>query len=77
MLYDAKFGRKRLAEPQDYQAADALVSNGTASNVTSNGNHSVKNSSEMAIYEQYRKQVYFFSFLNVKKKRKHFCVFID
>ncbi|XP_012454626.1 uncharacterized protein LOC105776497 isoform X1 [Gossypium raimondii] len=50
------FGRKRLAEPQDDQAADALVSNGTDSNVTSNGNHSVKNTSEMAIYEQYRKQ---------------------
>ncbi|MBA0724272.1 hypothetical protein Golax_020974, partial [Gossypium laxum] len=56
MFYDAKFGRKRLAEPQDDQAADALVSNGTDSNVTSNGNHSVKNTSEMAIYEQYRKQ---------------------
>ncbi|KAB2007647.1 hypothetical protein ERO13_D10G041600v2 [Gossypium hirsutum] len=56
MFYDAKFGRKRLAEPQDDQAADALVSNGTDLNVTSNGNHSVKNTSEMAIYEQYRKQ---------------------
>ncbi|MBA0748793.1 hypothetical protein Gogos_002782 [Gossypium gossypioides] len=56
MFYDAKFGRNRLAEPQDDQAADALVSNGTDSNVTSNGNHSVKNTSEMAIYEQYRKQ---------------------
>ncbi|PPS01208.1 hypothetical protein GOBAR_AA19456 [Gossypium barbadense] len=56
MFYDAKFGRKRLAEPQDDQAADAPVSNGTDSNVTSNGNHSVKNTSEMAIYEQYRKQ---------------------
>ncbi|KAG8482300.1 hypothetical protein CXB51_027286 [Gossypium anomalum] len=56
MFYDAKFGRKRLAEPQDDQAADTLVSNGTDSNVTSNGNHSVKNTSEMAIYEQYRKQ---------------------
>ncbi|XP_039061661.1 katanin p60 ATPase-containing subunit A-like 2 [Hibiscus syriacus] len=47
------FGRKRLPEPQDDQAADAAVSNGT---VTSNGNHSVKNSSDMAIYEQYQKQ---------------------
>ncbi|GMI93561.1 conserved in ciliated species and in the land plants 1 [Hibiscus trionum] len=50
------FGRKRSAEPQDDEATDAAVSNGNASNVTSNGNHSVKNSSDMAIYEQYQKQ---------------------
>ncbi|KAK8664573.1 hypothetical protein V6N13_084357 [Hibiscus sabdariffa] len=50
------FGRKRSDEPQDDQAADAAVSNGNASNVTSNGNHSVKNSSDMAIYEQYQKR---------------------
>ncbi|EOY27699.1 PREDICTED: katanin p60 ATPase-containing subunit A-like 2 isoform X2 [Theobroma cacao] len=48
------FGRKRLPEPQDGQAADTPVSNGISSNVTSNGNHSVKNTSDMAIYEQYR-----------------------
>ncbi|KAK6264476.1 hypothetical protein SCA6_019910 [Theobroma cacao] len=54
MFYDAKFGRKRLPEPQDGQAADTPVSNGISSNVTSNGNHSVKNTSDMAIYEQYR-----------------------
>ncbi|XP_022715542.1 katanin p60 ATPase-containing subunit A-like 2 isoform X1 [Durio zibethinus] len=56
MFYDAKFGRKRLSEPQDGQAADTPVSNGTTSTVTSNGNHSVKNTSDMAIYEQYRNQ---------------------
>ncbi|KAE8673338.1 P-loop containing nucleoside triphosphate hydrolases superfamily protein isoform 2 [Hibiscus syriacus] len=50
---DLSFGRKRLPDPQDDQAADAAVSNGT---VTSNGNHSVNNSSDMAIYEQYQKQ---------------------
>ncbi|XP_022715543.1 katanin p60 ATPase-containing subunit A-like 2 isoform X2 [Durio zibethinus] len=50
------FGRKRLSEPQDGQAADTPVSNGTTSTVTSNGNHSVKNTSDMAIYEQYRNQ---------------------
>ncbi|KAE8671827.1 P-loop containing nucleoside triphosphate hydrolases superfamily protein isoform 2 [Hibiscus syriacus] len=47
------FGWRRLTEPQDDQAADATVSNVT---VTSNGNHSAKNSSDMAIYEQYQKQ---------------------
>ncbi|XVF27323.1 hypothetical protein REPUB_Repub14bG0097200 [Reevesia pubescens] len=52
MFYDAKFGRKRLPEPQNGEAADTPVSNGT----TSNGNRSVKNSSDMAIYEQYRNQ---------------------
>ncbi|XWS19840.1 hypothetical protein CRYUN_Cryun31cG0051200 [Craigia yunnanensis] len=56
MFYDAKFGRKRLPESQDGEVADTSVSNGTASNVTSNGNHSVKNTSDMAIYEQYRNQ---------------------
>ncbi|GMI85995.1 conserved in ciliated species and in the land plants 1 [Hibiscus trionum] len=51
------FGRKRLPEPENGQpAADAPVSNGTTSNVTSNGNHSVRNTSDMAIYEQYRNQ---------------------
>ncbi|XP_022724209.1 katanin p60 ATPase-containing subunit A-like 2 isoform X2 [Durio zibethinus] len=48
------FGRKRLPEPQDGEAADTRLSKGTSSNVTSNGNHSVKNTSDMAIYEQYR-----------------------
>lgn len=57
MFYDAKFGRKRSSEPQHGEAANTPVSNGTASTVTSNGNHSVKNTSELAIYEQYRNQV--------------------
>ncbi|XVF25468.1 hypothetical protein REPUB_Repub13aG0214800 [Reevesia pubescens] len=50
------FGRKRLPELQDDQASATPVSNGTTSNGSSNGNHSVKNSSDMAIYEQYRNQ---------------------
>ncbi|XWS12365.1 hypothetical protein CRYUN_Cryun37aG0083500 [Craigia yunnanensis] len=50
------FGRKRLPEPQDGEAADTPLSNGNSSNVTSNGNHSVNNTSDMAIYEQYRNQ---------------------
>lgn len=69
MFYDAKFGRKRLPEPQDGEAsAQTQHSNGTSSNGTSNGNHSVNNTSDMAIYEQYRNQVNFFShcdFLNL------------
>ncbi|XVF40139.1 hypothetical protein PTKIN_Ptkin01aG0087200 [Pterospermum kingtungense] len=50
------FGRKRLPEPQDGEAAHTPHSNGTSSNVTSNGNHSVRSTSDMAIYEQYRNQ---------------------
>lgn len=51
------FGRKRLPEPQDGEAsAQTQHSNGTSSNGTSNGNHSVNNTSDMAIYEQYRNQ---------------------
>ncbi|KAK8612866.1 hypothetical protein V6N13_092970 [Hibiscus sabdariffa] len=52
LFYDAKFGRKRLPEPENGQLADAPVSNGT-----SNGHHAVRNTSDMAIYEQYRNQV--------------------
>ncbi|XP_021294424.1 katanin p60 ATPase-containing subunit A-like 2 isoform X2 [Herrania umbratica] len=48
------FGRKRLPEPQDGQAADTPVSTSTSSNVSAKRNHSVKNTSDMAIYEQYR-----------------------
>ncbi|XWS60976.1 hypothetical protein CRYUN_Cryun07bG0085400 [Craigia yunnanensis] len=56
MFYDTKFGRKRLPEPQDGEAAHTPFSIGISSNsnVTSNGNHSVKNASDLAIYEQYR-----------------------
>ncbi|KAB2025690.1 hypothetical protein ERO13_D06G142900v2 [Gossypium hirsutum] len=50
------FGRKRLPEPQNGQTADELDSNGTNSNVTSKENHPVRNTSDMAIYEQYRNQ---------------------
>lgn len=77
MFYDAKFGRKRLPEPQDGQAADTPVSNGISSNVTSNGNHSVKNTSDMAIYEQYRNRVaHFFSHCDFKFKCSIFLAFL-
>ncbi|MBA0694569.1 hypothetical protein Goari_004852 [Gossypium aridum] len=56
LFYDAKFGRKRLPEPQNGQTADELDSNGTNSNVTSKESHPVRNTSDMAIYEQYRNQ---------------------
>ncbi|KAH1055867.1 hypothetical protein J1N35_033932 [Gossypium stocksii] len=56
LFYDAKFGRKRLPEPQNGQTADELDSNGTNSNVTSKENHPIRNTSDMAIYEQYRNQ---------------------
>ncbi|GKU92573.1 hypothetical protein SLEP1_g6283 [Rubroshorea leprosula] len=49
------FGRKR-PESQNGDAADGSVSNGGSSGSTSNGNGHVKNTSEMAIYEQYRNQ---------------------
>ncbi|XP_039070732.1 katanin p60 ATPase-containing subunit A-like 2 isoform X2 [Hibiscus syriacus] len=50
------FGRKIFPEPENVQPADATVSNGTTSNVTSNSNHSVRNTSDMAINKQYRNQ---------------------
>lgn len=58
MFYDAKFGRKKL-ELQNGHTGDkeaAPASNGTAS-VMSNGNGHAKNTSSMAIYEQFRSQV--------------------
>ncbi|XVF09163.1 hypothetical protein REPUB_Repub07fG0068000 [Reevesia pubescens] len=42
--------RKRLLELQDGQASAMPVSNGSTSNGISNGNHSVKNSSDLDIY---------------------------
>lgn len=50
------FGRKRLPESENGEAADKPVSNGSSSAVTSNGSAHVKNTSEMAIFEQYRSQ---------------------
>ncbi|GAV79444.1 AAA domain-containing protein [Cephalotus follicularis] len=56
MFYDDKFGRKKVAESQNGQSAENGVSNGSTSNVSSNGNGNAKNMSDMAIYEQYRIQ---------------------
>ncbi|KAG7963459.1 hypothetical protein I3843_09G118700 [Carya illinoinensis] len=53
-FYDAKFGRKRL--PENGQVADKPLSNGSSSAGTPNGNSHVKNTSDMAIYEQFRGQ---------------------
>lgn len=55
MYYDAKFGRKKVAENGD-TATDKAVSNGNSVTVTivSNGN---KRASEMAVYEQFRSEV--------------------
>ncbi|XP_021912640.1 katanin p60 ATPase-containing subunit A-like 2 isoform X1 [Carica papaya] len=52
LFYDAKFGRRKTPEPQNGQAPVGAESNGNASN----GNGHVRNQSDMAIYEQYRKQ---------------------
>ncbi|KAF3449933.1 hypothetical protein FNV43_RR06012 [Rhamnella rubrinervis] len=56
IFYDAKFGRKRAPEPQNgYSTDSATVSNGNSSGVTSNGSAHV-NTSDLAIYEQFRSQ---------------------
>ncbi|XP_021912641.1 katanin p60 ATPase-containing subunit A-like 2 isoform X2 [Carica papaya] len=47
-----QFGRRKTPEPQNGQAPVGAESNGNASN----GNGHVRNQSDMAIYEQYRKQ---------------------
>ncbi|KAK9268134.1 hypothetical protein L1049_010574 [Liquidambar formosana] len=60
MFYDEKFGRKKAPEQQDAavsgQSAGKALSNGNSSNGTSSGNGHVKNTSDMAIYEQFRNQ---------------------
>uniref|UniRef100_A0A2N9EWB5 AAA+ ATPase domain-containing protein n=1 Tax=Fagus sylvatica TaxID=28930 RepID=A0A2N9EWB5_FAGSY len=56
IFYDAKFGRKRLPESENGGMADKPGSNGSSLAVTSNGSTQVKNTSDMAIYEQYRNQ---------------------
>ncbi|PSS02928.1 Katanin p60 ATPase-containing subunit A-like [Actinidia chinensis var. chinensis] len=59
VYYDVKFGRKKAPEENDAtvngQTAGVLY-NGNSSSVTSNGNGYLKNTSDMAIYEQYRNQ---------------------
>ena len=58
MFYDAKFGRKRLSESQNGNSADqSAVSNGGSPAAVSNGNGTHTNSSDLAIYEQFRNQV--------------------
>lgn len=61
MFYDVKFGRKKEAVGKDADAnghtTDKAVPNGNSFSATSNGNGHVKNTSELAIYEQYRSQV--------------------
>uniref|UniRef100_A0A5B7B6M5 Putative katanin p60 ATPase-containing subunit A-like 2 isoform X4 n=1 Tax=Davidia involucrata TaxID=16924 RepID=A0A5B7B6M5_DAVIN len=55
-----QFGRKKEPEKKDSAAsgqnAGKAIYNGNSSNVMSNGNGHVKNTSDMAIYEQYRSQ---------------------
>lgn len=53
MFYDAKFGRKKIKEPEKGEITERPVSDG--SSLDSNGH--VQNTSDMAVYEQYRTQV--------------------
>ncbi|CAN1227325.1 Katanin p60 ATPase-containing subunit A-like 2 [Linum grandiflorum] len=56
--YDAKFGRKKAQQESrnDQVTGNGSVSNGSSSGIVANGNGHVKNSSDMAIYEQFRNQ---------------------
>ncbi|KAM1266753.1 hypothetical protein ACFX2J_036291 [Malus domestica] len=57
LFYDAKFGRKKVPEPQQNgQSTDGAVSNGSSSGVTANGNGHVKRTADLAIYEQFQNQ---------------------
>uniref|UniRef100_A0A2P2L308 Katanin p60 ATPase-containing subunit n=1 Tax=Rhizophora mucronata TaxID=61149 RepID=A0A2P2L308_RHIMU len=58
LFYDAKFGRKKVPESQNGQAAaDKSVPSGNSSATSvSNGNGHLQNAPDMAIYEQYRNQ---------------------
>ncbi|KAJ6935812.1 katanin p60 ATPase-containing subunit A-like 2 [Populus alba x Populus x berolinensis] len=53
-FYDGKFGRKKVAAAAE--AASDSQQNGQTTVVASNGNGHVNNSSDTAIYEQYRNQ---------------------
>lgn len=61
MFYDIKFGRKKESTAKDAVANGHTNGNaecnGNSSNGTSNGSGLPKNTSDMAIYEQYRNQV--------------------
>lgn len=52
MFYDAKFGRKKIKEAEKGEITERPVSNGSSLN--SNGH--VQNTSDMAVYEQYKTQ---------------------
>ncbi|KAJ8616649.1 hypothetical protein MRB53_036021 [Persea americana] len=59
MFYDAKFGRKRVEEEKEgsaHQTDQGSVQNGYGSDAASNGNGNAKNTSDMAIFEQFRHQ---------------------
>ncbi|KAG8365627.1 hypothetical protein BUALT_Bualt18G0125800 [Buddleja alternifolia] len=58
LFYDSKFGRKKEEDVKDTATATTShnVNNGNYSNGISNGNGHVKNTSDVAIYEQYRNQ---------------------
>ncbi|XP_042477629.1 katanin p60 ATPase-containing subunit A-like 2 [Macadamia integrifolia] len=56
-FYDAKFGGKRDPEQKDAPSHDQTADySGGSSNGSVNGNGSVRNTSDMAIYEQFRNQ---------------------
>ncbi|KAL8507310.1 hypothetical protein ACS0TY_018011 [Phlomoides rotata] len=55
LFYDSKFGRKKEAEGKD-TAANQTAENGNHVSGTENGSVRVKNTSDLAIYEQYRNQ---------------------
>ncbi|KAK6133590.1 hypothetical protein DH2020_032719 [Rehmannia glutinosa] len=56
LFYDSKFGRKKEVKAEDTAANGQTVHNGNYSNGTSTGSEHVKNSSDLAIYEQYSNQ---------------------
>lgn len=60
MFYDVKFGRKKEIVDKNPDAnGHANGTTGTNGSGASNGNGHVKNTSDMAVYEQYRSQVVF------------------
>lgn len=68
MFYDAKFGRKKIKEPEKGEITERQVSNGSSTN--SNGH--VQNTSDLAVYEQYRTQV-----LHLLHCFGHYGVFVE
>ncbi|KAL1562584.1 katanin p60 ATPase-containing subunit A-like 2 isoform X1 [Salvia divinorum] len=56
LFYDSKFGRKRESDQKDAAANGHIVPNGHQSNGTANGSTTVNNTSDLAIYEQFRIQ---------------------